>query len=421
MKRFLTLCIGALCSVVATAQISISSNGAYLQLTGSSVHGVDAVILFNGITAATELTCTQSGTVQWNKHDGSFYSNAATISPEDDTGYILLVDGRKVAFVWIFDYARYSITFNAFAPNDPQPDACQTLSLNVDLTTPDLTYTDTLGVRQVLPRTMTLHYDKYTFNNTNTWTLIPTDTTIRLPLTTLVLGAPKADTHFVLQGDDYAIQMGLTPDSIVCDYTAVAVEIHPQGTIQERDALNELNRSSDKEISGSAPLMVDFEARSNTPTAAYHEWLIYNTETPNRYIRYNDINFRYIFRETGSYVARLVANSVGECKAIDSLHITVRESFIDVPNVFTPNNDGINDEFRIAYRSIKRYSIVVVNRWGVVVYRSSDPTKGWDGRINGHPAAEGTYYYMIEAYGTDKNSKGKDIRYKLSGDINLMR
>jgi gliding motility-associated-like protein len=88
--------------------------------------------------------------------------------------------------------------------------------------------------------------------------------------------------------------------------------------------------------------------------------------------------------------------------------------------------DGIYDEWRVAYKSIERYQCIIQNRWGRTVFKSTDPGKGWDGMIGARPAAEGTYYYVIVAYGTDKfpdNHKkaGQQMKYKLSGDINLFR
>ena len=111
-----------------------------------------------------------------------------------------------------------------------------------------------------------------------------------------------------------------------------------------------------------------------------------------------------------------------------------------MPNVFTPNGDGKNDEFRVAYRSLREYHIWVYNRWGKLVYESEDPAKGWDGTINGRAAAAGAYFYVIRAMGTDavkgasyvalkgaynKKKKMNDQSiigiYQLSGDINLLR
>ena len=130
------------------------------------------------------------------------------------------------------------------------------------------------------------------------------------------------------------------------------------------------------------------------------------------------------------------SNSYG-C-AIDSVQfdVSVSESMLTVPNTFTPNGDGVNDEFHVVYRSIKEFHMWVYNRWGKLVYKSDDPSKGWDGYIGARPAAEGAYYYVIRALGTDaetgymsKPAYNKKLNkqelpigvWQLSGDINLLR
>ena len=119
--------------------------------------------------------------------------------------------------------------------------------------------------------------------------------------------------------------------------------------------------------------------------------------------------------------------------------VAVAESYLAVPNVFTPNGDGKNDEFRVAYRSLRDFHIWVYNRWGKLVYESTDPAKGWDGNINGRPAAEGAYFYVVRAMGTDADKNASFMMkasynkkklnadesvlgiYQMSGDINLLR
>ena len=83
--------------------------------------------------------------------------------------------------------------------------------------------------------------------------------------------------------------------------------------------------------------------------------------------------------------------------------------------------DGMDDEFRVAYKSIVSFKAVVYNRWGREVFRWTDPGKGWDGYIGGKLANPGPYYYIIEAEGSDKDADGKNRQYKLKGDINLLR
>ena len=120
--------------------------------------------------------------------------------------------------------------------------------------------------------------------------------------------------------------------------------------------------------------------------------------------------------------------------------VAIAESYLAVPNVFKPNGDCKNDEFRVAYRSLREFHCWVYNRWGKLVYAWDDPAKGWDGTINGRPAAEGAYFYVIRALGTDapKNAQYIGLKasyqkkkanaddavvgvYQLSGDINLLR
>jgi gliding motility-associated-like protein len=66
---------------------------------------------------------------------------------------------------------------------------------------------------------------------------------------------------------------------------------------------------------------------------------------------------------------------------------------LTIPNIFTPNGDGKNDEFKITANGIKTYSIVIYNRWGKKEFESDDITKSWTGS-NAH---DGTYFYIISA------------------------
>lgn len=82
-----------------------------------------------------------------------------------------------------------------------------------------------------------------------------------------------------------------------------------------------------------------------------------------------------------------------------------------IPNAFTPNNDGLNDIFRIVnakYDKLIEFSIF--NRWGEMVYdNTTDITQGWNGTYNGVPQDMGTYYYSITVSapdGTNKSFKG---------------
>ncbi|MCB0794304.1 MAG: gliding motility-associated C-terminal domain-containing protein [Flavobacteriales bacterium] len=68
----------------------------------------------------------------------------------------------------------------------------------------------------------------------------------------------------------------------------------------------------------------------------------------------------------------------------------------ELPNIFTPNSDGRNDTFRpFPYRGVKVIDLQVFNRWGQVIFTSTDPDIGWDGthQSANEPVPEGVYFY----------------------------
>ena len=417
MKKLILVCFCFL-ALGVNAQFSVSSDNAYLHKT--DVANLDALFMFNGISALTEITYTGTETVlEWQTFDGQFYSNSKTISPEDATGYILKINNVATYFVWVIDYKKYPITIASLTVVEAD-DKCENIKLIPTYTAPDLTYQDKNKVSHTLPRVFTLRYQNVAFANDAWGEPMAKSFTKTPPFTELVVNAPLCDTKYSLEADTYATEMNIAPQMAETSlYKAIAIEAHVKGTVSERTAKNELERSG-ADISGSGPLVVDFESRVNPISTNFYEWFIYNLKSPNSYIRYTDRDFRYTFTESGSYRVKLVAAS-SSCEYVDSLDIKVLESSLDVPNIFTPNGDGINDEFRVVFKSLKSYNCQVFNRWGRKVFSTDDPGKGWDGRINGQMAAPGAYYYVIQATGTDLDNEGNPIKYKLSGDINLLR
>ena len=414
------------CLYVASAksQFAVYSQSEYLQI--SNEENIDAIFLINGINMQTEITYTGSEQIEWRRFDQTFIANTPNFSPEEATGYIVFdkVASRPIKYIWVIDYSLYPIQINDLEVMGD----CHTMSLNISASMPELVYYDKDNNRRTLSRTLSIAYTDLTyqdsvFQDENILHTLsyPVQSTVSLP-------APKKDIEICLSGDNFASKMNLPLQEFCVDYKAVAVECHPKGTVEKRQGENEYKRddSSATLISGSAPLVVAFESKANTPTASFFEWKIYKRDNPNAYQRYSTEDIHYTFRETGDYTARLeVKNDDGSCTATDSLTISVLESLLEVPNAFSPNGDGINDEFRVIFKSLKSYNITIFNRWGRVVYKSTDPSKGWDGRIGGKVAAAGTYYYVIEAVGADIHTegkyKGKSIEYKKKGHINLFK
>ena len=166
---------------------------------------------------------------------------------------------------------------------------------------------------------------------------------------------------------------------------------------------------------GSAPLTLTFTTESNSFALL---WTWYNQLAPDVVytIAGNTSEITHTFDASGQYMVVVEAKDDG-CEGVkDSVQVQVSTSRLEVPNVFSPNNDGQNELFCVAYESIVKYQCYVYNRWGRPVFSSNNPAICWDGRINGgKPADIGAYYYVIEAEGAD------GVRHKRGGDINLVR
>lgn len=93
-----------------------------------------------------------------------------------------------------------------------------------------------------------------------------------------------------------------------------------------------------------------------------------------------------------------VAVKVGNCLFEDKTELLSCELCLYVPNVFSPNGDGINDVFQgfMGACEISNYQFYVYDRWGNLVFVENNPENGWDGQIKDRKAQQGTYAYRIE-------------------------
>lgn len=94
------------------------------------------------------------------------------------------------------------------------------------------------------------------------------------------------------------------------------------------------------------------------------------------------------------------------------------ETTYTVPNIYTPNNDNTNDVWGLNFnqiRFIKGYRLNVYNRWGNVIFESTQPNHKWDARTtSGEPVSDGVYFYTVEFYINDKP-------VTLKGTVTLLR
>jgi gliding motility-associated-like protein len=182
-------------------------------------------------------------------------------------------------------------------------------------------------------------------------------------------------------------------------------------------------------MTGEAPLEVKFNNLSENADPGGYEWFFYRslddikreaerTQQPIDSIMLvaYDQNPIYTYENSGSYKVKLVARKTSEFHiCLDTAYlqgyIVVDTSFVAVPNVFTPNGDGINDNFIVQFWSMQSIKISIFNRWGKRIHfwennnvRGFDDTYAatvWDGRSGGRYATPGVYYYIIEGRGRD--------------------
>ncbi|CAN5474446.1 hypothetical protein BH10BAC3_BH10BAC3_03230 [soil metagenome] len=108
----------------------------------------------------------------------------------------------------------------------------------------------------------------------------------------------------------------------------------------------------------------------------------------------------------------LTATSSDNCISTDGVFVTVLKTPI-VPNVFSPNGDGINDTWIIRYLdSYPGVDILVFDRYGQQVYHNIGYNNPWDGNRNGKPLPIGTYYYIIDR---------KVTATRLTGSVTIIR
>ncbi|CAN5780518.1 hypothetical protein BH10BAC3_BH10BAC3_01150 [soil metagenome] len=132
---------------------------------------------------------------------------------------------------------------------------------------------------------------------------------------------------------------------------------------------------------------------------------------PNIYLDNNTVlTTKVQARESQLY--GLTVTSTDGCSSTDEMLVTVLKTPL-VPNVFSPNGDGINDKWIIRYlESYDGVDVQVYDRYGQQVYHNVGYNNPWDGNRNGKPLPVGTYYYIIDR---------KITATKLTGSVSIIR
>lgn len=146
-----------------------------------------------------------------------------------------------------------------------------------------------------------------------------------------------------------------------------------------------------------------------TGTATTISW------SPNTWLTCDDcLNPSAFPSESGWYYITVV--DANGCTSIDSIYLLVDFDFtILAPNAFSPNGDGINDEFNVfGSEECDLIYLRIYNRWGALIFESIDINIGWDGIYNNIEQEIGTYVYLAEG-----NCGGNIVQ--LTGTVTLVR
>ncbi len=379
----------------------------------------------NGVTAVYSGSA-NPGQVKWYRFSslGGGYAeeisgagvngNDAVLSKVDgDMGYIV-EDGTERTYFWVVDYSKHYLHLESLTLGRSEDCSFTLLDLAGDAS--PIVYYTINGRAMNLSRDLKLTYNTLEWDEAAavyaqrslTETLDDTDGTIRVT-------SPLCSTDFHLTGDRFLTAWG-RPEQVTSPvYAPVAVEAHTSALQEGEKPDNQIGAADG--LGGSAPAVIEFKA-SVTDAAIYTEWQFSTySDFEDIELRVNDTEFTHTFTEMGTTYVRFVCdNADGGCQFVGEVYqINIGESSLMCPNAFSPGaSEGVNDEWRVSYKSIVSFECHIFDRYGHKITSFTDPSQGWDGKKGGKLVPAGVYYYVIKARGSDGR------KYNLSGDINII-
>lgn len=147
---------------------------------------------------------------------------------------------------------------------------------------------------------------------------------------------------------------------------------------------------------GQAPLNVTFTGTASTGTTTVFGWDFGNGTTGTGSAPTSTYN------APGTYSITMIAYNGGCLDTAYAVVIVDMPTIILIPNIFSPNGDGLNDNFFIFNTGLTSLNCEIYNRWGQLMYTITAPQGVWDGKANnGNEASDGTYYAIIKAVAVD--------------------
>ncbi len=222
-------------------------------------------------------------------------------------------------------------------------------------------------------------------------------------------------THNYTQTGIYTVSLVVTSPQ-GCENSAstkciVAVNISP-------DASFDVDRTT---VSSIDPV-IHFTNTSVNATAYVWDFGENNKIAANQNM-YTAVDPVFQYSQKGSYPIVLIATNNSGCRDTAQTIIEVEPQFtFYFPNSFTPNEDGVNDNFIGKGQEITYFDMMIFDRWGGFIYQTKDMVKGWDGTVNafepevpGLIVQDGIYIYKITVKDTDNKM------YKFVGGVTVLK
>ncbi|MCM1331399.1 MAG: gliding motility-associated C-terminal domain-containing protein [Bacteroides sp.] len=336
-------------------------------------------------------------------------------SIEPNRGYVIET-ASSTEYIWVVDYSSFIPVINSI-DFDKESD-CSDVILNISGKVDAIPFYSINGRKSELDRDIEVTYNTVKYNEDigafaekqEIEHLSHIDGRIHID-------APLCNTEFSVSCDRFLKEWGLPEITSVSPYyNAIAVSAFTSAEQMPHDADNEQNEEVDG-LGGSAPCDISFHAVVSD-AAIFREWqMSKDPEFNDIFFRDNNLDFSHIFQDEGTtYVRFTASNDAATCDYYSpSYEVSIGSSELICPNAFSPGaSEGINDIWKVSFKSIVDFECHIFNRWGICVSHFSNPADGWDGKYKGKLVPAGVYFYVIKARGAD----GKN--YNLKGDINII-
>lgn len=430
----LIICASFLCgNHISNAQnIQFMGNNLPVQeVTPDKNTGLDKIyVAYQTKGVSVRYTSANSGTVKWYRYSqlgGGFAEEITSIqydgnestlaSLEGDMGYII-EDGDTRYYFWVVNYEPYR--FSVESVDISTESDCDYTILNISGNTSAIHYFTINGQQRTLSREISVEYENEEWDaSAKSFVKVQVKKELESISGQVRLTPPAyCSTYFTVSGDRFMKGWNWlqTKESSVVQPKAILVQTSATQEENDTEGTNQMKPETTG-LGGSAPANILFESYT-TEGVLHNEWqMSRDADFGNVEYRFSDKNLDYTFTDKGTYYVRYIgSNSDGSCDAIGETYtINIGSSDLKCPNAFSPDGDGVNDEWKVAYRSIIEFKCWIFDRNGHQLFYFDSPDKGWDGTYKGKTVAPGVYFYVVQAKGAD------GTKYNKKGDINIIK